>query len=120
MSVERTTADGGMATAFGFREVGDGEKQPLVNDVFHTVARRYDIMNDLMSAGLHRVWKGAFVDWLSPPKRTGLMIIPGPGMKQASTNAAMPAPIRAARVSLYREESHELIANRIRNGRMAR
>ncbi len=71
MSVERTNADGGMATAFGFREVGDGEKQPLVNDVFHTVARRYDIMNDLMSAGLHRVWKGAFVDWLSPPKRAG-------------------------------------------------
>ena len=71
MSVERTTADGGMATAFGFREVGDGEKQPLVNDVFHTVARRYDIMNDLMSAGLHRAWKSAFVDWLSPPKRSG-------------------------------------------------
>jgi demethylmenaquinone methyltransferase / 2-methoxy-6-polyprenyl-1,4-benzoquinol methylase len=71
MSVERTTADGGMATAFGFREVGDGEKQPLVNEVFHTVARRYDMMNDLMSAGLHRVWKSAVVDWMSPPKRTG-------------------------------------------------
>ena len=71
MSVERTTADGGMETSFGFRQVGSGEKQPLVNDVFHTVARRYDMMNDLMSAGMHRVWKSAFVDWLSPPKRSG-------------------------------------------------
>ncbi len=71
MSVERTTADGGMETSFGFRQVGSGEKQPLVNDVFHTVARRYDMMNDLMSAGMHRVWKSAFVDWLSPPKRNG-------------------------------------------------
>ena len=71
MSVERTTADGGMETSFGFRQVGSGEKQPLVNDVFHNVARRYDMMNDLMSAGMHRVWKSAFVDWLSPPKRIG-------------------------------------------------
>ena len=71
MSVERTTADGGMETSFGFRQVGSGEKQPLVNEVFHNVARRYDMMNDLMSAGMHRVWKSAFVDWLSPPKRSG-------------------------------------------------
>jgi demethylmenaquinone methyltransferase / 2-methoxy-6-polyprenyl-1,4-benzoquinol methylase len=71
MKLERTNADGGMETAFGFREIGSGEKQPLVNEVFHNVARRYDVMNDLMSAGLHRVWKSAFVDWLSPPKRSG-------------------------------------------------
>ena len=71
MSVERTTADGGMETSFGFRQVDSGEKQPLVNEVFHNVARRYDMMNDLMSAGMHRVWKSAFVDWLSPPKRSG-------------------------------------------------
>jgi demethylmenaquinone methyltransferase/2-methoxy-6-polyprenyl-1,4-benzoquinol methylase len=71
MGVERTTADGGMETSFGFRQVDSGEKQPLVNEVFHNVARRYDMMNDLMSAGMHRVWKSAFVDWLSPPKRSG-------------------------------------------------
>ncbi len=71
MTTERTTANGGMETAFGFRQVDQGEKQPLVNEVFHNVAKRYDIMNDLMSAGLHRVWKSAFVDWLSPPKRIG-------------------------------------------------
>ena len=71
MSTERTTANGGMETAFGFENVSLGEKQPKVNEVFHSVARKYDVMNDLMSAGLHRVWKGAFVEWLSPPKRAG-------------------------------------------------
>ena len=71
MTTERTTARGGMETAFGFADVGQGEKQPRVNEVFHSVARKYDVMNDLMSAGLHRVWKSAFVDWLSPPKRAG-------------------------------------------------
>lgn len=71
MSTQRTTAQGGMETAFGFNEVEPGGKQPRVNEVFHSVARKYDVMNDLMSAGLHRVWKSAFVDWLSPPKRRG-------------------------------------------------
>lgn len=51
MADERVSARGGMETSFGFREVGTGEKQPLVNDVFHKVAKRYDIMNDVMSAG---------------------------------------------------------------------
>src|SRR5690606_24059303 len=60
-----------METAFGFRRVNEGEKQELVNDVFHRVADRYDLMNDLMSAGLHRAWKAAMVDWLAPPKRPG-------------------------------------------------
>jgi len=51
----------------------DGEataKQALVDGVFDRVARRYDLMNDLMSGGLHRLWKDAFVAWLAPPKRT--------------------------------------------------
>ena len=75
MSVERTTAAGGMETSYGFRKVGEGEKQPLVNDVFHKVANRYDLMNDLMSAGLHRLWKDAMVAWLSPPKRPGWKVL---------------------------------------------
>lgn len=69
MSVNRTTASGGMETSFGYREVDEGTKQPLVNDVFHRVAGRYDVMNDLMSAGMHRLWKDALVAWLNPPKR---------------------------------------------------
>lgn len=71
MSDQRTTATGGMETAFGFRQVNEGEKQDLVNDVFHKVADRYDVMNDLMSAGLHRAWKAAMVAWLAPSKRPG-------------------------------------------------
>jgi demethylmenaquinone methyltransferase/2-methoxy-6-polyprenyl-1,4-benzoquinol methylase len=68
MSQTRTTAGGGMKTSFGFTEVGEGEKQTRVNDVFHKVAQRYDVMNDLMSAGMHRVWKDAMVTALNPPK----------------------------------------------------
>ncbi len=55
-------------TSFGFARVGEGAKQGLVNDVFARVAPRYDLMNDLMSAGLHRLWKNDLVSWLSPPK----------------------------------------------------
>jgi demethylmenaquinone methyltransferase/2-methoxy-6-polyprenyl-1,4-benzoquinol methylase len=69
MSEQRTSAIGGMETSFGFRNVDEGEKQPLVNDVFHRVAGRYDLMNDLMSGGMHRLWKDALVAWLNPPKR---------------------------------------------------
>lgn len=60
-----------METSYGFRKVADGEKQPLVNEVFHRVAKRYDIMNDFMSGGLHRLWKDAMVAWLNPAKRDG-------------------------------------------------
>jgi demethylmenaquinone methyltransferase/2-methoxy-6-polyprenyl-1,4-benzoquinol methylase len=55
-------------THFGYRAVPLEEKQALVDDVFHAVARRYDLMNDLMSAGLHRAWKDALVSKLRPPK----------------------------------------------------
>src|SRR2546423_9843407 len=55
-------------TYFGFRNVPLGDKQTLVNDVFHSVASRYDLMNDLMSAGLHRVWKDVMINALNPPR----------------------------------------------------
>jgi len=55
-------------THFGFRDVPLGDKQGMVNDVFHSVARRYDLMNDLMSAGLHRVWKDLMINALNPPR----------------------------------------------------
>ncbi|WP_442579581.1 bifunctional demethylmenaquinone methyltransferase/2-methoxy-6-polyprenyl-1,4-benzoquinol methylase UbiE [Mesorhizobium sp. ASY16-5R] len=71
MTEQRTTAAGGMQTSYGFREVADDEKQPLVDAVFHRVANRYDLMNDLMSGGLHRLWKDAMVAWLNPPRRAG-------------------------------------------------
>src|SRR5271156_4807587 len=53
---------------FGARQVPLTEKQALVDDVFHSVARRYDLMNDLMSFGLHRAWKDALVTAVNPPK----------------------------------------------------
>ncbi|MER2534883.1 MAG: bifunctional demethylmenaquinone methyltransferase/2-methoxy-6-polyprenyl-1,4-benzoquinol methylase UbiE [Rhizobiaceae bacterium] len=75
MSEQRTAAAGEMETAYGFRDVGQGEKQGLVNEVFHKVARRYDVMNDLMSAGLHRLWKDGMVAWLNPPRRDGWRVL---------------------------------------------
>ena len=61
-------AQRGETTHFGFRDVALEEKQTLVNDVFHSVASRYDLMNDLMSGGLHRAWKNAMVTTLNPPR----------------------------------------------------
>src|SRR5215510_306343 len=58
----------GEQTHFGFRDVPLGDKQGLVDDIFHSVAGRYDLMNDLMSGGLHRAWKDALVTLVSPPK----------------------------------------------------
>jgi demethylmenaquinone methyltransferase / 2-methoxy-6-polyprenyl-1,4-benzoquinol methylase len=55
-------------THFGFRDVPLEDKQTLVNDVFHSVASRYDLMNDLMSMGLHRVWKDLLINALNPPR----------------------------------------------------
>ena len=54
--------------SFGFRDVGLADKQALVDDVFAGVADNYDLMNDLMSGGLHRIWKGELVTWLGPPR----------------------------------------------------
>jgi demethylmenaquinone methyltransferase/2-methoxy-6-polyprenyl-1,4-benzoquinol methylase len=55
-------------THFGFRDVPRDRKQALVDDVFHSVATRYDVMNDLMSGGLHRAWKSALVTAVNPPR----------------------------------------------------
>ena len=56
------------ATSFGNRSVEAAERQGLVNHVFSTVAERYDLMNDLMSGGLHRLWKADLITWLNPPR----------------------------------------------------
>ncbi len=56
----------GATTHFGFRTVDETEKAGLVGDVFSSVASRYDLMNDLMSLGVHRLWKSAMIDWLRP------------------------------------------------------
>ncbi|MFA5954948.1 bifunctional demethylmenaquinone methyltransferase/2-methoxy-6-polyprenyl-1,4-benzoquinol methylase UbiE [Hyphomicrobium sp.] len=55
-------------TSFGFRTVPEAERQGLVNKVFASVADRYDLMNDLMSGGLHRLWKRELITMLNAPR----------------------------------------------------
>jgi demethylmenaquinone methyltransferase / 2-methoxy-6-polyprenyl-1,4-benzoquinol methylase len=55
-------------TSFGFKTVAEDERQSLVNKVFSSVASRYDLMNDLMSGGLHRLWKDDFVAMIGAPR----------------------------------------------------
>ena len=62
---------------FGFREVPAGDKARLVREVFDSVAGRYDVMNDLMSGGLHRAWKAALMDWLAPQPNAHLLDVAG-------------------------------------------
>jgi demethylmenaquinone methyltransferase / 2-methoxy-6-polyprenyl-1,4-benzoquinol methylase len=64
-------------TDFGFRAVPRGEKKSLVRDVFASVAPRYDLMNDLMSLGIHRVWKQIFTTLLDPRPRRRLLDLAG-------------------------------------------
>eukprot|EP00386_Alphamonas_edax_P004594 GDKI01014523.1.p1 GENE.GDKI01014523.1~~GDKI01014523.1.p1 ORF type:complete len:321 (+),score=89.77 GDKI01014523.1:26-964(+) len=55
------------SASFGFQTVAESVKQQLVNGVFSNVAGKYDVMNDLMSAGVHRLWKDEFVKLIDPP-----------------------------------------------------
>ena len=64
-------------THFGFKEVSKSQKSQLVRDVFDSVASRYDLMNDLMSLGVHRLWKDSLVDWLNPQKEQTLLDVAG-------------------------------------------
>jgi demethylmenaquinone methyltransferase/2-methoxy-6-polyprenyl-1,4-benzoquinol methylase len=66
MSRESEEAPERGTTHFGFRTVPEGDKAGLVRDVFDTVSPKYDLMNDVMSLGVHRLWKAAMVDWLAP------------------------------------------------------
>jgi demethylmenaquinone methyltransferase/2-methoxy-6-polyprenyl-1,4-benzoquinol methylase len=71
---ETTRQDAGDGTThFGFRTVREAEKATLVRAVFDDVAPRYDLMNDLMSMGIHRLWKAAMLDWLHP--RPGMTLL---------------------------------------------
>jgi demethylmenaquinone methyltransferase/2-methoxy-6-polyprenyl-1,4-benzoquinol methylase len=73
----RVMTDDKPTVPFGFREVAAEEKPRLVERIFTNVARRYDVMNDLMSLGVHRVWKQALIDWLSPAPGTQLVDVAG-------------------------------------------
>ena len=60
----------GAAAPLGLEGMDPVARQHLVDSVFDRVADRYDLMNDLMSGGLHRLWKSELVDWLGPPRRS--------------------------------------------------
>ncbi len=66
MTTSHQSSGGG--ADFGFKTVDEGARQGLVNEVFARVADRYDVMNDVMSGGLHRLWKDDLVNWLMPPR----------------------------------------------------
>ena len=75
------TQDDGTApervTHFGFEDVPESEKAGRVHGVFTNVASRYDVMNDVMSAGIHRLWKDAMLDWLAPRPGQRLLDVAG-------------------------------------------
>ena len=86
---------------FGAADVDEQAKPGLVRDVFDRVAGRYDLMNDLMSLGVHRLWKQALMDWLDPrPGQTLLDVAGGTGdvgrafLKRAAAKAARRNPSR--------------------------
>lgn len=64
-------------THFGYQTVREDDKASMVQGVFTNVASKYDIMNDLMSGGLHRVWKDAMMDWLAPRAGQRLLDVAG-------------------------------------------
>jgi len=64
-------------THFGFRDVPEAEKAGMVHGVFSSVASKYDLMNDLMSGGVHRLWKDAMMDWLAPRDGQRLLDVAG-------------------------------------------
>ena len=71
------TDDENGTTHFGYQTVPEGDKAGMVHGVFTRVASRYDIMNDLMSAGVHRLWKDAMMDWLAPRPGQRLLDVAG-------------------------------------------
>jgi len=64
-------------THFGAETIPEGDKAGLVQGVFNSVASKYDVMNDVMSVGIHRIWKDAMMDWLAPRPGQRLLDVAG-------------------------------------------
>ncbi len=64
-------------THFGFQDIPEAEKAGRVQGVFGSVASKYDVMNDAMSLGIHRIWKDAMMDWLAPRPGQKLLDVAG-------------------------------------------
>ena len=108
-SVPQNAAAGGAAD-FGYRRVGASEKPGLVRDVFDSVAGRYDLMNDLMSGGMHRLWKAALVQKLNPRPPMDLVDVAGgtgdiafrilKRLREREGKGKTPPPARDSRVTV--------------------
>lgn len=97
-------------THFGKTTVPESEKAGLVHGVFSSVASKYDIMNDVMSVGIHRVWKDAMMDWLAPRNGQRLLDVAG-GTGDIAFRFLKRAP-RASAVVL------DMTADMLENGRL--
>ena len=75
--VSKMTKPDEKTTHFGYRTVAEEEKAGLVHGVFSSVASKYDVMNDAMSMGIHRLWKDAMMDWLAPRADQRLLDVAG-------------------------------------------
>ena len=113
MPRQHSRASQARQTDFGFREVGEDEKTRLVREVFDRVAGRYDLMNDLMSGGIHRRWKAELIDRLKPrPGEILLDLAGGTGDvarrflgRAGKTARAIVCDINASMVSAGRDRS---------------
>lgn len=98
-------------THFGFQEVGKGDKARMVRGVFDRVARRYDLMNDLMSWGVHRLWKASLIDQLKPRADMHLIDVAGgtgdiaTRFREAGGDCVTVCDINAAMVSVGRDRA---------------
>ncbi|MEJ5141373.1 class I SAM-dependent methyltransferase [Gluconobacter albidus] len=96
---------------FGYRNVPRGQKKTMVREVFESVAGKYDIMNDVMSLGIHRVWKRIFVGMLNPRPNMKLLDLAGGtgditfGWLRAGGGPAILSDINAAMLSVGRDRA---------------
>lgn len=98
-------------TDFGYRTVSRDEKKPLVRAVFDSVASKYDVMNDVMSLGVHRVWKRIFITTLAPRRGLKLLDLAGGtgdisfGWLKGGGGATLLTDINAAMLSVGRDRA---------------
>jgi demethylmenaquinone methyltransferase/2-methoxy-6-polyprenyl-1,4-benzoquinol methylase len=100
-------------THFGFRTVPETEKASMVREVFDSVAGKYDLMNDLMSAGIHRLWKSTFLDLLRPRPNQTLLDVGGGtgdiafGWKKRGGGPAMVCDINREMLAVGRDRGYD-------------
>ncbi len=115
----------GPQTHFGFRSVDAAEKAGLVRGVFDAVASRYDVMNDFMSGGVHRLWKDAMVTWADPrPGQAVLDVAGGTGdiafrlLDRIAAHGARRPERQAAAPLIVADINHEMLVHgQVRAGR---